>query len=1265
MARTSFGADALFATFNAPAMPSPEPGQYPTRDNLDGTPRPNYDRFALPHVLTFSSILSTAWKTYWHDRWDEALRHGRENALSMTRDAFLMGLMQERVKAVTSLKWEIQVDDENDPLQMMVKDHLTKAVRATPYFMKFRSHLAWCSWYGRTAAQVKWKWKQIDGRKTLTVADHIPINGDKIGYTFDHCPYVLIYPPEEQEYHDAELVFTTVTKALVLRGTWRERFVLARHEIVDHDYFSPEQAGAIGGVGVRDVVFALDWIRKEISEWDYTYLERVGLGLTVWKYQGGNDQSYNEVKLQAEQQSRRANILVPTYSGKMGDTIGGVERLETPIAGVEAIQALIMHVEEIQERFVVGQSGSASSDSGGLGTHSPEFMQDTKYQLTKFDAENLGEAMTGSDDEPGLISMIKDYTFPDLKEMGEDFPVRLVINVPDPENETKLTSVTAAAALGVDFIKREVRQLTGLSDPQEGDDTIGGEKALAQEAQAAGHKAPPALLAKYPELQETEPEETGLEADNEGGGQESPFGRGGSPLLFEKNAQKPAKKGAKKKTAKEDDAGDGQNQGESGHWVTIGSKNGSGGSPVYIENGRITKGHTGLKGKPIAGLEAHTPRAETIANHPLQGRYEKMAEDWKKAEGHSKGALLSRMADTYEQIHGPQPPMGDVVAAAQRPGNELLLTPVTDPEKYLVAPAQRATTQLAPNEASAQTGNPAEDVYDNFRRTNRQEMAADKTLRRGVWTTEAAREGIHPKALHQLAAEMIQHDKAFKNEKKKMLKEARRMSKGLGYGDLSQLKRKAANGIDADAVKGLDDIAPLLRSHYPGLISEHNGEEELFNMLSEGNPTPLTEDEAYQEAMNHLLEQKATRGRQEMRQPGDEEGDEGGSQESGVRSQGSADWLEDDFVPGAAAVPFSRHEAALYGGLFDAWDEQKHPRGQPENAGEFGPGGAGSGEKDATQGAFNWSQAESTKEDRAKRAQDLAGKLAILRGDKPRPVGSPTGKAKPRSAFGKPTTPAPGKPAPEGAGQAETPAAPPPEMHHEVGIAQVRQFLDKINDDKFGHDSAYDLATKLAKEMSLPTFLKVLDGVGVAEKPRSKKAAVAMLIQVLGNQLAMRDKVNQVKAGKPEEKIPDPAPLPEVKDHFQEDMLATLREVALKPAAPITLNVKATQDDEPTPTEAAILVQLEAQQEAQKAQAVLFAKEQEEEEVNNKLLADLLAAVKDMADRPIIVNVAPPVVNLPEQPPIIVNVPEPKRFKTVADYGAGGRIVGSHQEPTE
>lgn len=724
----------------------------------DGKPlspeREGYGGYALPPAWAYQSLYQGADKTHLHDRWDEAVKHSRADALVMMHDPFLMGLLQERKLSVASLKWHLEVPDEHDPEQAEVADTLTQSVRATPHLQNLLMSLLDALWWGRAGVQVQWGWRDVsvkkagpaspfarpapgkppagsspDGlpsdpqgtgdslppaaapvqkRRALVVRQHTPVHGDKIGHRFDGTPYVLVNAAHSSQLPRADVVLTTAGRGLLLSGSWRERFLLHRHVAEDTDFFlEADQSEALYGRGLRHVIFWLNFLRLEYEEWATTYMERVGLGLTLWLYDASNPQALAEAQQSAKDNSRKSNLFVPVWPGRSGQMQGGVERVETPTAGVEALRSMIERIEEKIERFVVGQTLSSDTEGSGLGgTGVADLHAATKHKITSFDANNLADSLTQD-----WVRVALRWTYADRPDLW-DLPVRWVFDLDSVDPAKQLEAVATAAGLGVTFKAQEVRGLTGLSDPADGDEVVGGKQAPAPGDGPPGGDDP-----------------SGGDDDEDGGGDE--------PFPFRRDPARYAK-----------DSGDGR-------WVTIGGHKGEGGtrrggSPVYIQGGRITKGAPGLTGKKVDAL---------------------------KEEG--------------------------------------------DPG------------------------------------THREQLHREKGYRRAVHAKRARKEGIQGAHLHQLAAEIVAHDREHTADRTALLRGVRSHAGKLGV-NLNTLAARNARGIDSDQVKHLDELAESAALAHPEQFAGHpDAQERLFELLLAGNPEPMSEDDAYGQALEQLREMKA------------------------------------------------------------------------------------------------------------------------------------------------------------------------------------------------------------------------------------------------------------------------------------------------------------------------------------------------------------------------------------------------------------------------
>lgn len=202
-----------------------------------------------------------------------------------------------------------------------------------------------------------------------------------------------------------------------------------------------------------------------------------------------------------------------------------------------------------------------------------------------------------------------------------------------------------------------------------------------------------------------------------------------------------------------------------GHWITIGGQKGEdgkrhGGSPVYVENGRITKGHPSLTGKKMGAL---------------------------KEEGE----------------HG----------------------------------------------------------------THRQQLHQSREHAKATWAKEARKHGVDKESLHQLADEMKQHHDSHANDVKSLLQTARQAAKKQGWS--VHHANKAFEGGDYSQLAGFDELARQMAGQYPHLLGAHGydsatdadndatqASEKLFELLQAGNPEPMSDDDAYSQALEYLVEHK-------------------------------------------------------------------------------------------------------------------------------------------------------------------------------------------------------------------------------------------------------------------------------------------------------------------------------------------------------------------------------------------------------------------------
>lgn len=136
--------------------------------------------------------------------------------------------------------------------------------------------------------------------------------------------------------------------------------------------------------------------------------------------------------------------------------------------------------------------------------------------------------------------------------------------------------------------------------------------------------------------------------------------------------------------------------------------------------------------------------------------------------------------------------------------------------------------------------------------SHRQQLRQSREYGRAGWAKKARAEGIDPRALHQLAGEALAHDKELVEGRKRLLQDARKQLAHYGY-NAQALTTNLRSGRVEDKIPNLDIVADSLAANYPEHFGGHEDPaDRLKEMLTEGNPEPMSEDDAYEQAMEHL-----------------------------------------------------------------------------------------------------------------------------------------------------------------------------------------------------------------------------------------------------------------------------------------------------------------------------------------------------------------------------------------------------------------------------
>lgn len=440
------------------------------------TPSPNRGQRVVQHIDTFVAGINQ-WSSKLYINPDEAYRNSRSQQSAMRRDPVIMQPLRQRQLGTALLEWQIVPEDSNNRQQKEVCKELTKICQNIPYFLKLRMALLEAVWFGRYAAELDYAWHDEDCEE-LGINSWIPHHGDKLAFEHE-TGNVGIYVRNYQMGGDNR--FSYESKVHMLSESERSRLVIHKHEIEDGEYWEPESAGMIHGVGLRTRVYWPWWIKQTSSQWLMDFLERAALGITLWFYEAGNPVDEQKTREAAEKFTGDNVIIVPAYIGteRMFER---VKRIEPSTGGAQMFKEVIDEYLGKQIRgMIVGQEATSQMVNAGLGSEIAKIQQDVFMQIVEFDAINLGETLTSE-----MLDILVKWNYGKLPFKPK---FELVIQEQDPK--VLLDAAQIFQAMGGKVSERQVREIIGLNEPEPGDRILGQAVVPAGTTLATTSKANP------------------------------------------------------------------------------------------------------------------------------------------------------------------------------------------------------------------------------------------------------------------------------------------------------------------------------------------------------------------------------------------------------------------------------------------------------------------------------------------------------------------------------------------------------------------------------------------------------------------------------------------------------------------------------------------------------------------------------------------------------------------------------------------------------
>lgn len=427
---------------------------------------PGSHEWLVPHIAQFMGQWGGSARAYdW--RFDSASAHGTDALWRVRYDPMISGCMARRVTACSLVDFHLVPEDESDPLQVDAAKRQERLLRKMRRRVDFRRWmLEEAIFVGRAGAQIIWEWHAdaATGRVDMYPLRHVPVSGDKLHFRWDDTPGIAVGGAEATK-------LGATGNVGPYRIYWvepheRHSIVVHQHQCNDASFFRPQQAGAVKGIGLRDVLYYLWVLKSQVWTTGLEYLQRFAMGISLYWYEHGNTEHRDAMAQAVRSQDGRSAMLLPLFRDRNGPQASErpFEHVDVSNASPQFLQSLLSNYFDDLIRFIIlHQSLTTSTAPTGLGSGVASAHQTTADELAKLDCTLLDETLTHDlvrpmylQNEPGIP------------------PARFVSNLDSPNVQQMLEGAQVLVGMGGSVAMEPLAEAIGLPAPKPGQTILGG-----------------------------------------------------------------------------------------------------------------------------------------------------------------------------------------------------------------------------------------------------------------------------------------------------------------------------------------------------------------------------------------------------------------------------------------------------------------------------------------------------------------------------------------------------------------------------------------------------------------------------------------------------------------------------------------------------------------------------------------------------------------------------------------------------------------------
>lgn len=416
---------------------------------------PLMGKWGVENWMTYAAIAQFSSRTY---RWlfDACLQDNQQNSNAMRLDPVIWSALRKRQRPVCQLEWQIEPVDENNEREVQAADRQTRIIQKIPDFQQMRRVLLEAQFYGRYGVNLlpKWEYDYPSGQTVIHVSDWQPVHGDKILFTFGGDPAISV----SSAMYQGKVVSTDRGAAHLLTENEKEWFLWHEFEREDADFWDSNSALMVHGVGFRHRLYYFWWLRNNLTQILFDFLQKVGTGITIFFFEQGNQESYDAVLEAAQNQVGNNAYLFPRAKDGTSAYAGpGIERIEISMTGAEMFRTIFEMLNDYMTDAILGEIGTTQEMNAGLGSGVADQHGMTADDRVKYDAVDLERPMQR------LVNALYRWNDPGI-------PPGRFQHLCDKRNPGEfMEALGVALDAGLDVSESQVRDVLGLPAPKPGE----------------------------------------------------------------------------------------------------------------------------------------------------------------------------------------------------------------------------------------------------------------------------------------------------------------------------------------------------------------------------------------------------------------------------------------------------------------------------------------------------------------------------------------------------------------------------------------------------------------------------------------------------------------------------------------------------------------------------------------------------------------------------------------------------------------------------